>query len=71
MPPLELTEPGRTINILVPIASNVSSTRDLAPSPIATMAITAPTPMMMPSAVRNERILLRRSARAGEPASWQ
>ena len=35
----------------------------LAPVPTATMAITAPTPMMMPSMVRAERILFTRSAR--------
>src|SRR6185312_11174588 len=34
-----------------------------APSPMLTMAMTAPTPMMMPRAVRIDRILLRRSAR--------
>src|SRR5258707_8642046 len=34
-----------------------------APWPTPSMAITAPTPMMMPSMVRTERILLRDSAR--------
>jgi len=43
--------------------ANASSTRALAPSPMATMAITADTPMITPRVVRNERILLRRSAR--------
>jgi hypothetical protein len=33
-----------------------------APSPIPTIAITAPTPMMIPSMVRLERILFRPSA---------
>jgi hypothetical protein len=39
----------------------------LAPSLMATMAMTAETPMMMPSIVKNERILLRkrRAARGG------
>ena len=46
----------------MPIAANDCSTCALAPSPIATIAITAATPMMMPSVVRNERILLRISA---------
>src|ERR1043166_9738655 len=32
---------------------------DLAPSPMATIAITAPTPMIMPSIVRKERSLFR------------
>ena len=45
------------------MAANVSSTRDLAPSPNATMAITAATPITIPSVVRNERSLLRKSAR--------
>ena len=44
----------------VPIAANASSTCAFAPSPMATIAMTAPTPMMMPSVVRNERILLRK-----------
>ncbi len=35
----------------------------LAPEPTATMAITAPTPMMMPSMVSAERILFTRIAR--------
>ena len=48
----------------VPIDAKASSTRFFAPSPIATIAITAATPMTMPSVVRNERILLRRRARA-------
>ncbi len=56
--------PDDTISTLVPIAVNACSTRALAPSPIATIAITAATPMMMPSAVRNERSRLRRSARS-------
>ena len=43
------------------------STCALAPSLMATMAMTAETPMMMPSIVKNERILLRkrRAARGG------
>src|SRR5438270_5087052 len=35
----------------------------VAPLPMATTAITQPTPMMMPRAVRKERILLRAMAR--------
>src|SRR5512141_237242 len=36
---------------------------DLAPLPMLTMAMTAPTPMMMPSMVRSVRRVLRRKAR--------
>ena len=39
-----------------------SSTRACAPAPTATIVITAPTPMMMPSIVSAERSLLTRSA---------
>ena len=46
-----------------PIAAKDSRTRAFAPSPIAIIAITALTPMIMPSAVNDERILLRSSAR--------
>ena len=35
----------------------------LAPSPMLTMEITAPTPMMIPRPVRNDRILFRARAR--------
>ena len=58
--PLVLVDPGRTMRTFVPIAANACSTCALAPSPMATIAMTAPTPMMMPSVVRNERSLLRR-----------
>ena len=51
-----------TMSRFEPIAANDCSTIALAPSPIATIAITAPTPMMIPSAVRNDRSLLRISA---------
>ena len=43
--------------------ANDASTLALAPSPTATIAITAKTPMMMPRVVRKERSLLRRRAR--------
>src|SRR5512135_929222 len=42
----------------------------LAPSPMLTMAMTAPTPMMMPRAVRNVRILLRVKARRATLRVW-
>ena len=60
-PPPE--EPFRTMSMLEPMAAKVASTRALAPSPMATMAITAATPMTTPRPVRKERILLRASAR--------
>ena len=41
-----------------------SAIRRLAPVPTASMAITAPTPMMMPSMVRAERILFTFKARS-------
>ncbi len=40
-----------------------------APSPMPTIAITAPTPMMMPSTVSAERILLRAMARSAAVSS--
>ena len=64
-PPCEppaVVVPDITMSRFEPIAANDFSTIALAPSPIATIAITAPTPMMMPSVVRNDRSLLRISA---------
>ena len=55
--------PGSTTMMFDPIDANVFSTCALAPSPTATIEITAKTPMMMPSVVRNERSLFRSSAR--------
>ena len=52
-----------TVTELVPNEAICSSITLLAPSPTANAAMTAPTPMMMPSVVRNERVLLRRRAR--------
>ncbi len=49
--------PGRTTSRLVPSASNCAVTCACAPAPSAIIAITAPTPMMMPSIARSERIL--------------
>src|SRR6185437_10693235 len=54
--------PGNTIKTLVPRAAICARIVDLAPSPIATMAITAPTPIMMPSMVKKARSLLRANA---------
>ena len=58
-PPGPWLEPENNMTMLVPAPSICARTRDLAPSPIDCMKITAPTPMMMPSAVRKERILFR------------
>src|SRR4030042_1276951 len=55
--------PGETKRRFVPMAANRFSIPRLAPSPMLTMAITAPTPMMIPKAVRKDLILLRARAR--------
>ena len=57
-----LLAPGRTRSMLVPIEAKRLWTRAVAPSPAATVAMTAKTPMMMPSMVRNDRSLLRNRA---------
>ena len=59
-----LRAPGRTSSRSVPIASMRESTCALLPSPSASMAITAPTPMMMPSSVSTVRNRLVRSERS-------
>ncbi len=70
MAPPALVEPGSTMSMFEPIEAKACSTRALAPSPMATMAITAETPMMTPSVVRKERILLRGSARSATRRVW-
>ena len=55
--------PESTTIRLLPMEAICSLMRSCAPDPTATMAITAATPMMMPSMVSAERILLMRSAR--------
>ena len=62
--PPALVEPGRMMRRFVPIAAKACSTCALAPAPMAIIAMTAPTPMTMPSVVRNARSLLRRMARS-------
>src|SRR5215207_3269768 len=47
--------PAKTVNTLAPSAAIRSSTAFCAPEPSATMVITAPTPMMMPSMVSIDR----------------
>src|SRR5262249_45364384 len=55
--------PAPTKSRFVPTLAICSCTEACAPWPMLTMAITAETPMTMPSMVRAERILLRASAR--------
>src|ERR1041385_4416058 len=55
--------PALTNSRLVPMLSICACTEAEAPWPILTIAITAETPMMMPSIVRAARILLRTRAR--------
>jgi hypothetical protein len=62
-PPGPWLAPENNMTMLVPALSICARTRDLAPSPIDWMKITAPTPMMIPSVVRKERNLFRLSAR--------
>ena len=61
--PLAVVEPGRTMIRLLPTEAICSDILLLAPRPTASMVITAATPMMMPSMVSAERILLTRRAR--------
>jgi hypothetical protein len=63
-PPL-CDDPEETVSMFVPIDAKVLATRAFAPSPIETIAMTAATPMITPSTVSSERVLLRaRAARA-------
>jgi hypothetical protein len=61
--PLDVVLPEKIKITFSPRLAICASTWALAPLPIPTMAMTAPTPMMIPSAVSTERILFRRSAR--------
>ena len=61
MPPLAAA-PERTMIVLAPIVAIVCMSDVREPWLISTMAITAPTPMITPSAVSADRILLRRRA---------
>src|SRR5262245_55348615 len=61
-PPV-LLDPDRTMSRFEPRLWICSAMRACAPEPIETIAITAATPMMMPSIVRMLRSLLTRSAR--------
>src|SRR5664279_4977859 len=61
--PEDVIVPGMTIRKFVPRERSWFSACSLAPSPIPTTATTQATPMMIPSAVRSDRSLLRDSAR--------
>src|SRR6266436_8085654 len=61
--PLEVVLPEKTKITFCPRLAICASTCAFAPLPIPTMAMTAPTPMMIPRAVSTERILFRRNAR--------
>ena len=52
--------PAKTVNTLAPRAAIRSSTAFCAPVPSATIVITAPTPMMIPSMVSTDRNALER-----------
>src|SRR3954464_991562 len=60
--PLEVEGPGKTMRWFVPRELMVFSTDFVAPLPMATTAMTHPTPMMIPSAVGNERSFFREIA---------
>jgi hypothetical protein len=60
-PPLEAV-PGMTSTTLAPMVEIDFWIADEEPAPISIMAITAPTPMMMPRVVNIARIGLRRNA---------
>src|ERR1043166_589899 len=62
--PPTVTVPGRMMSRFVPRLAICCFTSALAPSPMATMAMTAPTPMMIPSIVRKERSLFLANARS-------
>src|SRR5215471_15472260 len=62
--PLLLTLPGNTIIRLLPMLRICSCIRSVAPDPTPTIAITAATPMMMPSIVSAERMRFTFSARS-------
>src|SRR5437899_7207758 len=61
--PLDVVLPEKIKITFSPRLAICASTCAVAPLPMPTMAITAPTPMMIPSAVSTERILFRRNAR--------
>jgi hypothetical protein len=61
--PLDVVLPGRTSSRFDPMEAICAEILWFAPSPTATMTMTAATPMIIPSIVRMERILFARSDR--------
>ena len=61
--PPDVVLPGSTSSRFDPTEAIWAEIRWFAPSPIATMMMTAATPMIIPSIVRMERILFARSER--------
>ena len=61
--PPEVVLPGRTRRRFEPTEEIWAEILRFAPSPMATMTMTAPTPMIIPSIVRAERILFARRER--------
>jgi hypothetical protein len=57
--------------MFVPIAAICWLTLALAPLPMATIVMKAPTPMMMPSAVSSARMRWREKPRTARPSSAQ
>jgi hypothetical protein len=64
-PPL-VTWPGKIISTFAPILEMVFSICSEEPLPISIIAMTAPTPMMMPRHVRMDRVTFRCSALSAE-----
>ncbi len=63
--------PGRTMSRLLPRLAIRLVTSAVAPAPTVTMVITAATPMMIPSTVREERSTFRRISRSARSRAFQ
>ncbi len=61
--PPDAAVPGSTISVLAPMLANESLIALADPAPISTIAITAATPITMPSVVSTARVMFRCSAR--------
>ena len=61
--PPRMSAPGEIMIMLLPISAMLACMLRLLPWPMASMVMTEATPMMMPRAVRKERILLAKMAR--------
>ena len=62
--PPDVVLPGSTSSRFDPTEAIWAAIRSLAPAPIATITMTAATPMIIPSIVRTDRILLARRDRS-------